>query len=141
MLGLGLAACGGDGGAAPTGKETAAVSDGVKFARCMRENGVPMEDPKPGNTLTIGADAGDPKATKAFEACKRFAPVPQGGDFKRSPQELAALAKYAKCMREHGIDMPDPRADGGPSAAMKDGDMPKVEAASKACAGLLPGGE
>ncbi len=55
------------------------------------------------------------------------------------PEEQAR--QYAKCMREHGVDMPDPdggrvtiRASGGP------GDTEKLDKAQEACKAYAPSG-
>jgi len=53
------------------------------------------------------------------------------------------LRAYAKCMRENGVDMPDPNGDGVLGApAMKVGspEAKKMEAASEKCRTLLPAG-
>ncbi|RSM76027.1 hypothetical protein DMH04_36575 [Kibdelosporangium aridum] len=48
---------------------------------------------------------------------------------------------YAKCMREHGIDMPDPGPDGSMAATRVDeGNMEKMNKAGEACNKLLPNG-
>lgn len=51
--------------------------------------------------------------------------------------------RYAQCMREHGVDMPDPsNEEGGGISIMvpKGTDKAKVEAADKACKQYLPNG-
>jgi hypothetical protein len=97
------------------------------FAECMRENGV--EDfPDP----TIGEDGGiqiqtpggsgevDRKALDdAMQACGDLLPEGTGpGEGEGpTPEEQAALEEallaYAQCMRDHGIDFPDPQFSGG----------------------------
>ena len=85
-------------------------------------------------------------ATASLAAC--------GGDDGTSPQPASAserqaanrkaMLDFARCMREHGVDMPDPtfgedgRAQirigkGGP-----DPNDPKVREAEEACSGELP---
>jgi hypothetical protein len=48
-----------------------------------------------------------------------------------------AMLAFAKCMREHGIDMPDPETDGNGRGRVtfngKPGDETKMDAAQKAC--------
>jgi hypothetical protein len=52
-----------------------------------------------------------------------------------------AQLKYAQCMREHGIDVPDPKpGEGLKIQGPEGGDKTKTEAAQKACRHLLPGG-
>ncbi|ADJ50162.1 hypothetical protein AMES_8337 [Amycolatopsis mediterranei S699] len=127
----------------PTAADNSGKSDEDKmrdFAKCMREHGVDMPDPKPagdggGMAITLGDKDGDTsKLDAAQNACKHF--MPNGGEMKPpSAEELDKMRKDAKCMREHGIDMPDPDPSGkGGLRAGKVGDDPKkFEEAAKAC--------
>ena len=57
--------------------------------------------------------------------------------------DLAAqTAKYASCMRENGVDMPDPEVDkdGGIGLSINGGDKAKVDKADKECKHLMPNG-
>ncbi|MDT7800871.1 MAG: hypothetical protein QOI78_4304 [Actinomycetota bacterium] len=110
------------------------------FAKCMREHGVDMPDPKPagdgGMAITLGGGEGvdRTKIDAAQNACKHL--MPNGGEMKApSPEELDKMRKDAKCMRDHGIDMPDPDPSGKGATRMGGpGDDPsKFEAAAKAC--------
>ncbi|UOZ08088.1 hypothetical protein [Amycolatopsis sp. WQ 127309] len=109
------------------------------FAKCMREHGVDMPDPKPagdgGMAVALGGDAKDAgKFEAAQSACKSL--MPNGGEMKPpSPEQLDKMRKDAKCMRDHGIDMPDPDPAGkGTTRLGGPGDDPsKFEAAAKAC--------
>ncbi|MFG1605121.1 hypothetical protein [Actinoplanes sp. NPDC049265] len=59
----------------------------------------------------------------------------------KSADKITQLRAYAKCMRENGVDMPDPDGDGVLRApAMKAGAPvdKKMEAASEKCLPLLP---
>lgn len=49
---------------------------------------------------------------------------------------------YAKCMREHGVDMKDPEVtqDGGVGIAIEGGDESKIAKADEACRHLMPNG-
>jgi hypothetical protein len=151
-----LTACGGTGDSADGGDEVASLNSGEQqpsgqneqanagtdedrmraFAKCMRDNGVDMEDPKPGGGVAMRAagpdDAG--KMQKAHEACKSL--LPNGGEPKPlSPEELDKARQTAKCMREHGIDMPDPNPDNpGMTLGLPGGDdQSKMEKAMKEC--------
>lgn len=97
--------------------------DMVKFAQCMRDNGVDMPDPKQDDNggIAIEAVPGDAgpidedKMKTAHEACKKF--LPNGGEFKPpSPEEQDKARQSAKCMRDKGYNWPDPKFDGGGSA-------------------------
>src|SRR5438552_2071506 len=127
----------------PTAADNSGKSDEDKmrdFAKCMREHGVDMPDPKPagdggGMAITLGGKDGDTsKLDSAQQACKHL--MPNGGEMKpMSAEELDKARKQAKCMREHGVDMPDPDPNGrGAMRAGKVGDDPKkFEDAAKAC--------
>ncbi|MGW4061882.1 hypothetical protein ACWEGE_26640 [Amycolatopsis sp. NPDC004747] len=127
----------------PTAADNSGKSDEDKmrdFAKCMREHGVDMPDPKPagdgkGMAVTLGSKDGDTsKLDAAQTACKHL--MPNGGEMKPpSAEELDKMRKDAKCMRDHGIDMPDPDPSGkGATRIGGVGDDPKkFEEAAKAC--------
>jgi hypothetical protein len=52
-----------------------------------------------------------------------------------------SLVEFAECMREHGVDMPDPDADGRMTFRQRPGDEKKYEDAQRECQDLLPQGE
>lgn len=164
LLALTLAGCGtaddGDGVATADGRgkaSSSATADGLtdrervlKFAKCMRENGVPdFPDPEideEGRTQMKMGEGGTPreKVDAAMQKCKKH--LPNGGEPpKPDPEQLEKLRKYAKCMRENGVpDFPDPDPDGG---LRIDGDKldikpddPRFQAAEKACAKYGPDG-
>jgi hypothetical protein len=113
-----LAGCGGSGsspGAAGGGKATASASvsasadgDTVKWTRCLRENGVDVQDPPPGSMVTLPIDG--PGVKEALEKCKQYRPVTQGrtGYDANDPAQQERRRKFAKCMRDNGVDWPDP---------------------------------
>jgi hypothetical protein len=138
-LGLALAACGGspDGdrvaslsgdGATGTTNGTAKDADrdpqqaALDFARCMREHGVDMPDPEVDDKgrvrVRIGAGGPGggtrPDPAKLEAAQKACGSLMGGGDGpgQLDPAERDAMVAFARCMREHGIDMPDPTGDG-----------------------------
>jgi hypothetical protein len=160
-LALSLAGCGGsadDGiasvtGATPTTSASPSAeytkADGVRYARCMRANGIPnFPDPDvngEGEVRSVLPEGVDKtKVKEAQQKCKQY--LPNGGaPPKTDPKRLAQLRKFAKCMREHGVpNFPDPDASGG--GLMVDGDRPGLDpesptfqAAEKACAQYAPG--
>ena len=94
----------------------------LAFAKCMREHGVDMPDPvvnaDGGMTVSIGAEGGKPIDTKtmqaADEACKQLMPArPDGGPTQMTAEQQDAMLAFAKCMREHGVNMPDPEFGSG----------------------------
>lgn len=50
-----------------------------------------------------------------------------------------AQLKFAQCMREHGIDMPDPAPGQGIQIKIKPGQEKALEEAHKACEEFAPG--
>jgi hypothetical protein len=52
------------------------------------------------------------------------------------------MRAYAKCMRDNGVDMPDPEVspDGGIGISIEGGDKATVDKADKACKHLMPNG-
>jgi len=157
VLLLALAGCasdpGGDGvataGGIPTGGASSAPAtegDALKFAQCMRENGMTwFKDPEPdqrGVRIAVPPGQDKTKVDAAMAACKKF--LPDGGEPpKLDAAALEQMRKMAKCMRENGVpNFPDPGPDGG---IRIDGDklgtgpgQPDFAAAEKACARFRP---
>jgi hypothetical protein len=129
------------------------------FAQCMREHGIDMPDPqvsddgKGGVGFTVEAPAGgvsgpgpgDEAFKAANKACQQHLKGVVSGrngkgpsDEDREKFQKQALA-FAKCMRAHGIDMPDPTFQGdggimqiGPNRDIDPND-PKLEEATETC--------
>jgi hypothetical protein len=154
-LALGVAACGGGGkpsGVASLGgadKATATTRAGggddrqavLNYARCMRQHGIDLPDPTfdANGRVTQGLTSGpghkrpsDPTFKAAQQACQHY--LPNGGQPPTvSPQRQQRLVQFARCVRQHGIDMPDPGASGGIDMRGVDSDTPKFKAAVQAC--------
>jgi hypothetical protein len=144
LIGVG---CGGNDSSG--GNTTAANQEkSVKFAQCMRENGVSeFPDPDASGELTIDGvvngssiDPDGPAWNGALDACKDLQPPGFTGDGERSSEEQDAALKFAQCIRDNGVtDFPDP-AEGTPlvdtnripSAATEAG-MSALNAAMQAC--------
>ncbi|HEV7585278.1 MAG TPA: hypothetical protein VGO14_05815 [Solirubrobacteraceae bacterium] len=100
---------------------TANAQKAVKFAECMRSNGI-SEFPDPGASgkFTIDGvvngsslDPSAPAFKQAISACKHLEPAGFMGS-KRSPQQVNASLRFAQCIRANGVrDFPDP-ANGQP---------------------------
>ncbi|WP_405139482.1 hypothetical protein OG589_23260 [Sphaerisporangium sp. NBC_01403] len=109
-------------------------ADGVKFAACMRDNGVPVDDPKPGEPPQIPGGTPQSALDKAEKACGK-APAGQaqstGADpsVKNDPDVQALRLKLDKCLRENGFEPPKPDAKGNVTMRF----TPEYEAAMKAC--------
>lgn len=123
---------------------------GLKYAQCMRDNGIDEFPDPQGGKLTLKSkpgskmDPNSPAWKKAEEACKDLRPEPSEA---QKQQMKAQGLKYSQCMRENGIkEFPDPSPDGGMLLRMKKGtdldpESPKFQKAQEACKSLQPGGE
>jgi hypothetical protein len=92
----------------------------LAFAECMREQGIDMPDPETaegpggGGTFAFGGNGGDDgEFREALEACDKFLQQAQNIRGEIDPEVQDRMLEFAGCMREHGIDMPDPNMDGG----------------------------
>ena len=147
--------------AAPSADPEQAFLD---FAACMREHGVDMPDPEIATAgggfafgITIEGEAveGGPDNAEidqmmaANEACQHFLEgVVQEFERPDMSEMQDQMLAFAQCMREHGVDMPDPQFSedgavtifGGPDAAvtMDPGD-PTFRAANEACNEIFGG--
>src|SRR5215469_14018606 len=93
--------------------------DMVSFARCMRDHGVQISDPvhRPGHAgLSIDMPGQNAANRTAYAACNHFiAPIVQlknAGAAAQAAPHLAALTRYAECMRAHDIPLLDPTEQG-----------------------------
>ena len=103
------------------GNNTAAnAQKAVKFAECMRSNGVSQfPDPGASGKLTIDGvvngsslDPNTPAFKQAISACKDLEPAGFMGQ-KATPRQMNARLKFAQCMRDNGVkDFPDPIPNG-----------------------------
>jgi hypothetical protein len=139
----------------------------LKFAKCMREQGIDMADPtfdadgKGGVSIGVDSKKGDGPPTQidekkmdaADKKCQHFMDDVMGDAPQMSPEEQAKFRDqqldYAKCMREHDIDMADPQIEfdgnktkimsGGPGkdAPHFDPESAKFKAANEACQSKL----
>ncbi|MFF9509794.1 hypothetical protein ACF1BU_00550 [Streptomyces sp. NPDC014724] len=141
---LSATACSGDGGGSGTksggsasGTKKTDEDQALEHRKCLREHGLDVAEPKPGEdgrAMTVNG-GGKSKETmeKAFKAC-------QDKSVGGKPKEITQAQKdkmlaFARCMRKNGIDMPDPKFDGGmaQAPAMQQKDMKKFEKANAAC--------
>jgi hypothetical protein len=155
MVALFGAGCGSNAPTDSGGTTTAATSSGatkklsaqekaVKFAECMRANGVPhFPDPDPKGDYNFGVDVSREVWLKAVDACKALKP-PGALSSKRTPKEQSASLRFAQCVRDHGVkDFPDP-VNGEPlidtykiPSANRPGGMTILNAATHKCGAVL----
>jgi hypothetical protein len=134
------------------GNSTTSIREkAVKFAECMRANGVSgFPDPSASGALTIdgvvNGSSLDPSSAawkQAIGACKDLEP-PGFTGAKVTPQLRSARLKFAQCVRDNGVpDFPDPTPNGPiidtnriPSLAGKDPRSdPGLQTAMQRCRG------
>jgi hypothetical protein len=140
------------------------------FTACMKEHGVDVQIAIAGdggaevgggfsrNETVPGAEPaqpgtgpGDPeKMAEADEACRHLLPAGGMGDPSATmdPELADQMLAFAKCMRDHGIDFPDPPFSGGgvtvqlggPGEQGLDPTSDEFQAAQEACGENLPDG-
>jgi hypothetical protein len=137
-----------NGGAA---NANADYENAVKFAECMRDNGVSeFPDPDASGGLTIDGvlngsslDPSTPAWKAAIGACKDLQPPGFTGDQEVSAEEQETRLEFAQCMRENGVkDFPDP-VNGEPlvdtsriPSAAENGGLSIINAAMQTCRDL-----
>lgn len=95
------------------------------YSKCMRDNGAEVQSQEiPNNGTGQGTaqqgtvpQVDQEKQRAAHEKCRQH--LPDGGNPKpMNPEQLEQARKFAKCMRDEGVQYPDPKPeDGGDGAA------------------------
>ena len=147
-----LTACGPAGSdrvASVTGTTTSArpstspQADGLKYARCMRENGVDMPDPEPGGgAVVIRGKINKNNLDRASRACDEYSPTGPVKKTVTDPEFQGAFLGFARCMRENGVDVPDPEFSHGKVHFTGNGmelGTPQSKKAMEACREQIPG--
>lgn len=156
LLAVALAGCGGDGGddevASANGNKTPAANASasstlsadernVKYAQCLREHGIDVDDPKPGQPgvrISFGP-GGKGKMEKAQEACRKWNPQANASPGQQQKAQ-ERQQKFAECMRENGVeDFPDPKPGQPIKIDKKLAEDPDFESAQKECQDVLAG--
>ena len=133
---------------------------GLDFARCMREHGVDVPDPRAGEGgfVMIGPAPGSAAAdlggappagfAEAEKACRHHLEgLIQNGAGQMDPKEQDRALAFARCMREHGVNMPDPDFSSGGAVRIEigangmDPGSPTFREAQKACGSLFGPGQ
>jgi hypothetical protein len=112
---FGFAACGGDTpSTAGSGEsEDTARQAELRFARCMREEGIEMPDPSADGSrdFRVGGDSGisPEEFERASRACEKYRRGSSRPPTEEEQQEFREMAlAHSRCMREHGVEMSDP---------------------------------
>jgi hypothetical protein len=116
----------------------------VKFAECIRDNGVgDFPDPDAKGEFQYGVSVSPAVWQKAVDACKDLQP-PGSLSARRSPKQQTASLKFAQCIRKNGVkDFPDP-ANGEPvidtthiPSSNRPGGMTILNAAIQTCRSVM----
>jgi hypothetical protein len=150
----GVTACGGSsssntsGSSQRTGQQRA-VAALTQFAGCARAHGIPVPDPNSQGEIAGSEQLkqqylNTPQGQAAMKACRGY--LRQAITDRTPPntqQFRHAVLLATRCMRAHGIPVPDPGPDGqiNPAAAASINEAsPQFQQAQQACAHLFPTG-
>ncbi|GAA4155921.1 hypothetical protein [Leifsonia shinshuensis] len=90
----------------------------LRYAHCMRENGIDARDPGSAGGALLDTDADQDTLMAAAGACRaKLGNPPAATAEEASEAERMALdagREMARCYRERGYDMPDPRPGEAP---------------------------
>jgi hypothetical protein len=123
----------------------------------LQKNGITLPHRTPGSGRPAGAPGflgggagttGGPQLPKGVTRAQYEAALkkcgggrfPRNGNFANNPVFKAALAKYAECLRQNGVNVPPPNTSGsGPVFDTKgiDTSSPQFKAATTKCRGTL----
>ena len=106
-------------------EEVVSIEDAqLLLARCLRENGYDITDPKNGESLQsvigpifLAADQkGRQELQETIQSCADENNIPLGGSAEfENPEAVADLLdtqlEFAQCLRENGIEIEDPSAE------------------------------
>lgn len=112
----------------------------LAYAKCMIGHGIqnfPEPDANGQLQVTQGQqmpDYNSPQFQSAAKACNSLNPAGVAQSPAQQAQYQAALVKYAKCMRSHGVsDFPDPASNGTFDLGGINVESSQVEQANSAC--------
>jgi hypothetical protein len=150
----GLTACGGssspNSSAASQGTgQQRAVAALTQFAACARAHGIPVPDPNPQGQIP-GAEqlkqqyVNTPQGQATLRACGSYLKKANAQQTAANTQQSRqATLLFARCMRAHGIPVPDPGSNGeiNPGAvASINKASPQVQQAARACTSQIATG-
>jgi hypothetical protein len=148
-----VASLGGAGGATSTTTAAAGGDDrqkALEWARCMRQHGINLPDPRfdaQGNMIppeppTVANAQAKLRFKAAEQACKQYETSGGPPPSPPSAQDRQQALAFASCMRQHGINVPDPQITANgiaqPLPEGMDRDDPRLRAPRQACRQYLP---
>ncbi|MER6998773.1 hypothetical protein [Streptomyces sp. NPDC000410] len=141
----------GTGGGTDSGKDVVAeyVEGKRAWVRCMRENGIQLNDPDEKGQIDFGGGDSvrsmtkNPKFVEAARKCESVdPPAPEGLEkilHPYTPEEIKIKREYATCMQKNGApDFPDPGPDGHNNReAQWDQDSAGARRAARVCGPII----
>jgi hypothetical protein len=139
----GLAACG---GGKSSGTSTSAATQQQRlvramnaFARCARTHGVPVPDADPNGQIP-GIDTiknkyiNTPQGHSVLTDCARQLRAARQLNDAAHAVDRQGLLRFARCMRAHGVPVPDPGPNGDVAVRVRiDKRSPQVQGAARIC--------
>jgi hypothetical protein len=155
---IGLAACGSSSSTSSTvASASTQFQARLNLAKCFRAHGLNVPDPSANGGVAGGGGGGglfrslqnysQAQISAARQACQQyFAQAFPRANLSPAQQAQfrAQIVKFAQCMRSHGVNIPDPTANGGGGFGFRqafrsiDRNSPAFQAAAKACQSLRP---
>jgi hypothetical protein len=113
-------------------------AEALVFAECMRDNGIDMPDPGPGQQgladafEAVAGDYGRATLRQAFSACQGLMP-----QYAQQQHEGEVMLELAECLREQGLEVSDNPFQDAHSGVI---DQNEFVAAMEVCRNVLTGG-
>ena len=99
-----------------------------------------------GGTATSTGGGPPPEVQIAMDACSQYQPIGGTSSGPPSQEQVDDATRFAQCMRDHGVPMPDPQASGGGvkiqagSQGAPDPNSDQFKQAEQACEQYMPSG-
>lgn len=104
----------------------------LEFAQCLRDNGLDVADPAPGEGIQVQVDGDPSQSDAAMQACEHLAPPPPAGE--DTGDEREDMLAYAQCMRDNGVEQfADPKPGEGINIGPEVVEDPDFELAQETC--------
>ncbi|MCW3015539.1 MAG: hypothetical protein JWO02_2631 [Solirubrobacterales bacterium] len=150
-----LTACGGGSGGDGASAGQPDDAKRLAFAACMRKAGVDVQvqggsGGAERSTVRVPKGIAPARMEKIQGDCaKKTGGGPKAPSKAEQAKFLDQALKFSRCMRAHGVDLPDPQATGtggivmkaGPGGGGIDPSSPAFQRAQKACESFMPGGK
>lgn len=116
----------------------------LEYAQCLRDNGLDVEDPAPGEGIAIQNEGDPSQADPALAACEHLAPPPppeaEGDSADEDSRE--DMLGFAQCMRDNGVEaFEDPQPGEGVHIGPEVAEDPDFESAERTCNEEFFGGQ